>query len=111
MDETKELLENEIAEQIRGLSVLENGSEEKARAVADVQKLYSLKVEEEKNKIDEKSSKTDRLFKTITDGLGIVLPLGFYAFWMKRGLKFEETGTFTSKTFQGLTKFFKPTRK
>ena len=43
--------------------------------------------------------------------LGIVLPLSFYAVWMKRGLQFEETGSFTSKTFQGLTKFFKPTVK
>ena len=48
---------------------------------------------------------------TNVQALGIVLPLSFYAVWMKRGLQFEETGSFTSKTFQGLTKFFKPTVK
>jgi len=41
----------------------------------------------------------------------IVLPLGFYAIWMKRGFKFEETGAFTSTTFKGLIGKFKPTKK
>ena len=41
----------------------------------------------------------------------LVLPLVFYGVWMKRGLKFEETGTFTSQTFKNLFNRFKPTRK
>lgn len=41
----------------------------------------------------------------------LVLPLVFYGVWMRRGLKFEETGTFTSQTFKGLLNRFKPTRK
>lgn len=42
---------------------------------------------------------------------GIVLPLMFYGRWMAKGLKFEETGTFTSTTFRNLFTRFKPTGK
>jgi hypothetical protein len=41
---------------------------------------------------------------------GVVLPLIFYGAWMKKGLKFEETGTYTSTTFKGLFNRFKPTK-
>ena len=41
----------------------------------------------------------------------IVLPLMFYANWMTKGFKFEETGTFTSTTFKSLFNRFKPTGK
>jgi hypothetical protein len=42
--------------------------------------------------------------------IGIGLPLIFYASWMRRGFKFEETGTYTSTTFKGLFNRFKPTK-
>ena len=42
--------------------------------------------------------------------LGVVAPIMFYSAWMKRGLKFEETGTYTSQTFKGLFGKFKPTK-
>lgn len=42
---------------------------------------------------------------------GVVLPLMFYASWMSKGFKFEETGRFTSDTFRGLFMKFKPTKK
>lgn len=41
----------------------------------------------------------------------LVLPLAFYATWMKRGFKFEEEGTFTSTTFRNLFNQFKAKRK
>lgn len=41
----------------------------------------------------------------------LILPLAFYGVWMSRGLKFEETGTYTSATFKNLFNRFKPTRK
>lgn len=58
-----------------------------------------------------KEQKKDRLVKCIIAGVELVLPLAFYAAWMKRGLKFEETGTFTSTTFKGLFNKFRPTKK
>ena len=41
---------------------------------------------------------------------GVVAPIMFYSAWMKRGLRFEETGTYTSQTFKGLFGKFKPTK-
>ena len=41
---------------------------------------------------------------------GVVAPIMFYSVWMKRGLRFEETGTYTSQTFKGLFGKFKPTK-
>lgn len=40
----------------------------------------------------------------------VVLPLGFYGLWMKRGFEFEKTGTFTSNVFRGLFNKFRPTK-
>ena len=67
---------------------------------------------DEKFKKDQLAEETkDRYFKyAVEAGLG-VLTVVFYNCWMKKGFKFEETGSFTSKTFMGLTKFFRPTRK
>lgn len=77
----------------------------------------------EQNELDkqtrEEQFKKDQLAEQIKDryfklGMGvaeIVLPLIFYATWMKRGFKFEETGTYTSTTFRGLFNRFRPTKK
>ncbi len=67
---------------------------------------------EEQFKKDQLSEQIkDRYFKLGIEVAGIVLPLMFYATWMKRGFKFEETGTYTSTTFRGLFNRFRPTKK
>lgn len=53
----------------------------------------------------------DRYAKIGIAAAELVLPLMFYGVWMRRGLRFEETGTFTSQTFKNLFNRFKPTRK
>ena len=58
--------------------------------------------------VEEKSK--DRIVKIVLESAGIVLPIIFYGIWMKRGFKFEETGTFTSQTFRGLFNRFRPTK-
>ena len=54
---------------------------------------------------------TDRYFRAVIAGLEIGLPLLFYGIWMRRGFRFEEKGTYTSKTFMNLCNRFKPTKK
>lgn len=67
---------------------------------------------EEQFKRDQLSEQIkDRYFRFGMDIAGIILPLIFYASWMKKGFKFEETGTFTSTTFRGLFNRFRPTKK
>lgn len=131
-EEIKNLLGEEIKREIENLSTLEPGSKEKSAAIEDLSTLYRLKIEEGKNELtymekydqgiisdrdyEEKKAQLveetrDRYFRLGIAAAEIILPLVFYATWMKRGLKFEETGTYTSTTFRGLFNRFKPTKK
>lgn len=128
-EEIRKLLEEEIKREIRDLSTLEPGSKEKSTAIEDLAKLYRLRIEETRNEWDfnEKYESRDsdmqfkknqleeqvkdRYFRFGVEAAGIILPLIFYAIWMKRGFKFEETGTYTSTTFRGLFNRFRPTKK
>jgi hypothetical protein len=128
-EEIRKLLGEEIKTEIQDLSTLEPGSKEKSTAIEDLAKLYRLRIEETKNEWDfsekydaregdiqlkkdqlEEQVK-DRYFRLGVEAAGIILPLIFYATWMKRGFRFEETGTYTSTTFRGLFNRFKPTKK
>jgi hypothetical protein len=124
----KDLLEEEIKSMIQNLSSLPSGSKEKSTAIDDLVKLYKLRIEETKNEWDFKEKyyvhESDKQFKKIqfeeqvkdryfrlgVEAAGIILPLIFYGIWMRKGFKFEETGTFTSTTFRGLFNRFKPTK-
>ena len=53
----------------------------------------------------------DRYVRIGVAAAELVLPLMFYGVWMKRGFKFEESGTFTSSTFKNLFNRFKPTKR
>lgn len=123
MEEMKGLLEEEIRAQLRDLKSLPSASTEKSEAIDDIVALYKLKMEEEKTELERtvrqseedwkicqrKELVKDRYFRVGIEAAGIVLPLMFYAYWMKKGLKFEEEGTFTSTTFRGLISRFRPT--
>ena len=128
-EEIRDLLGEVIKTEIRNLSTLEPGSKEKSTAIEDLAKLYRLRIEETKNEWDfsEKYESRDsdmqfkknqleeqvkdRYFRLGVEAAGIILPLIFYGIWMRKGFKFEETGTFTSTTFRGLFNRFRPTKK
>lgn len=127
-EEIRRLLGEEIKTEIQKLSSLESGSKEKSTAIEDLATLYRLRIEETKNELDfdEKYDSRvsdqllkkeqldeqvkDRYFRLGVEAASILLPMMFYAVWMRRGFKFEETGTYTSTTFRGLFNRFKPTR-
>ena len=101
----KDLLKETIKEELKNLSCLPSGSEEKTRAIESLVKLYKLRIEETKNEYDARDFKEklkEEYFKLGVEAASIILPLIFYATWLRRGFKFEETGTFTSSTFRGL---------
>lgn len=120
MDKKKtnlELLNEAIGSQIENLKNIEPGSDDHVKATESLSKLYKLKIEEEKSLVEldvkkEQYKKENRnsILKMGIDTAGIVLPLAFYANWMNKGFKFEETGTFTSTTFRGLFQKFKTTK-
>lgn len=132
----EELLSEEIAAEIQALSELNSGSKEKSTAIDDLTKLYKLRIEENKsiwdadekynrrvmedeaNTRDDEVKRTqiaeqvkDRYFRVGIAAAELMIPLVFYGVWMKRGFRFEETGTFTSSTFKGLINRFRPTKK
>lgn len=53
----------------------------------------------------------DRYFKLGIAAAELLIPLMFYGIWMRKGFKFEGTGTYTSTTFRGLFNRFRPTKK
>lgn len=129
--ELKNLLEDEIRSEITKLSSMEPGSAEHQKAADSLATLYKLNIEQTENdrafmekcdreatearevmiKIEElEERKKDRIVKIIMEGAGLALPLIFYGIWMRKGFKFEETGTYTSTTFRGLFNRFRPTR-
>jgi hypothetical protein len=128
-EEIRDLLREEIKTEIQVLSSLQPGSKEKSTAIDALVKLYKMRIEEikndwdfgekydaresdrqlEKERLDEQVK--DRYFRLGVEAVGIILPLMFYAVWLRRGFRFEETGTYTSTTFRGLFSRFKPTRK
>lgn len=128
-EEIKTMLEKEIRNEIENLASLSAGSEEHTKAVDNLAKLYKLKLDEDKTSMEywEKTEtrESDNGFKSaqmeeavkdryIRVGIAaaeLVLPLMFYAVWMRRGFKFEQNGTYTSTTFRGLFSRFKPTKK
>ena len=128
-EDIRELLDNEITDEIKQLSTLTLGSKEHSEAIDGLAKLYRLVIDESKTrleyqeKVDQatyddqfkwkqlRSEELGRYIRYGIDAAGIILPLIFYAAWMRQGFRFEETGTFTSKTFQGLFSKFRPTGK
>lgn len=63
----------------------------------------------ERDRLDEQVK--ERYFRVGIAAAELVIPLVFYGIWMSKGFKFEESGTFTSKTFMGLINRFRPTKK
>ena len=53
----------------------------------------------------------DRYLKLGIAAAELLIPIMFYGIWMRKGFKFEETGTYTSTTFRGLFNRFRPTKK
>lgn len=125
----KDLLEEEIRSEFEKLKSLKPGEKEHSEAVEAMVKLYKLNIDETENNrafmersdrdIDREreyqvklmelnEAKWNRYFRFGAEMAGVTLPLLFYGIWMKKGFKFEETGTFTSTTFRGLFSKFRP---
>lgn len=123
MDENiRNALGDEVLAEILKLDELEVGSEEKVRAIDGVCKLYKLGLEESKQDneieaqfaklnneaIEQRSSKIWNGVKYGLEAAAIVIPAAVSLIFMKKGFKFEETGSYTSTTFRNMFSNFKP---
>lgn len=117
-------MEKEIISLIEELSMYDPGSEEYKEISKAIDGLYvtlnkekSLALEETKlektSELEEKTYKDNRVMGYVKTGVelaSIVVPVIFYGIWMKRGLEFEQEGSYTSATFKGLVSKFKTTK-
>ena len=124
MNDISSLLNEEIVRRLKELPDMEAGTKEIGAAIEDIEHLFKMRVEERKldsedqARVCEQHDKQlenvvrakDRWLRFGLDAAGLIMPMIFYGIWMRRGFRFEETGTFTSKTFLNLINRFKPTK-
>ncbi len=119
MDTNSELLNARISETLNALPNLEAGEREKR--VRELESMYKLRIEEAKVEKEVKlkgAEHQDAVFqaqaeaherrinfwaKLAFDAMALGLQLVAYSAFVKAGFKFEETGTFCSKTFRDVT--------
>ena len=94
MDKIVEMLDREYESTLQAVSQATTGSEEAKWQLQKLSELYKRTQVEE--------GKKDRIVKIVLEGIAVLIPASVSCFWMAKGLKFEETGTFTSRTGQWL---------
>ena len=109
MDEIKNRLEEEIERELQNLNAISPGEDGYHEATERLDKLYRLRIDEKRadseiacNSDNQLSGAKDRIIRYALDAVGIVLPIAVSWVWMGRGLRFEETGSYTSRTGQWL---------
>ena len=108
MDNKKrELLEEEIQTQIENLKYL--SGEEYTAMVQNIEKMYKLNIEDVKTEseleLEKVKAKEQKREKNIDRGINLGMfgfQMGMFGYWLSKGYKFEETGTFTSPSFKNL---------
>lgn len=119
MDTNSELLNKRIEENLKALPDLEATAREKR--VKELESLYKLRIEEMKTETEARQKGAEHMdamcqaqaeakerkinfgARLAFDALSLGLQLAAYSCFIKAGFKFEETGTFCSKTFRDVT--------
>lgn len=122
MDYTlKKKLEEECERTLEGVSQAVAGSEEAKAQLEKLAMLHKLRMEEEKidcvnrdrvsketcDRMEDRNKKIDNLLKFLANIAAIGIPTAASCFWMRKGMKFEETGSYTGRTPQWVSSFFR----
>ena len=110
---TEKMLNEEMIRMFQELANTEVTDEKRKEIIDELVALHALKIDIEKINLEFKDKfrmKKDVIFKAGVDVATTIMPLVFYAFWMTKGFKFEETGSYSSTTFKNLFSRFKPTK-
>lgn len=93
--------------QLQKLSELHKQRMNEQKAAEDayhqMEELTVKKTELQLKEEQAKDGKKDRIIKFVMDSAAILIPVGVSSYWMAKGLTFEKTGTFTSRTQQWLS--------
>lgn len=111
------MLDEEYEKTLDAVSKAQTGSEEAKWQLQKLGELHKQRMNETKQFDDAVhqeeeirlkkeqmiESKKDRVIKTGLEIAAIVVPTAVSSYWMARGMRFEQTGTFTSRTGQWLS--------
>lgn len=125
MDETMNMLDRAYMDTLQAVTDAKTDSEEARWQIQKLNELLNQKTtmmqsENENTRavvelhMKEKQLKDDwkdRIIKNVLDGVSIILPIAVSSYWMAKGLRFEETGTFTSRTGQWVSQHLRLFRK
>lgn len=112
MEDIKRMLDDEYVRTLEAVSLAKAGSDEGAEQLKKLAELHRQRMEEVKaaeslriqqeelelKKTQAQEAKKDRIIKIVVDGVSILLPVAVSSYWMAKGLQFEKTGSFTSRT-------------
>lgn len=121
----RQMLDEEYRNTLRAVSEAQTGSEEAKWQMQKLTELHKQRIDEEqtdrdtsfryeelelkKKQIEE--GKFDRVVRLVVDGAAIIVPCVVSSYWMGKGLKFEETGSFTSRVGNWVSGHFRIFRK
>ena len=108
IEETKSELD---AEDKRSRRTLESEANVRENEIKKSQLDEQIKADVQDEQYKRSQQVKDRYFKLGIAAAELLIPIMFYGIWMRKGFKFEETGTYTSTTFRGLFNRFRPTKK
>lgn len=117
MEDLSVMLDREYESTLQAVSMSQAGSEEAKWQLQKLSELHKQRMNEKQTTGDSlmraeelrikeeqlKDGKKDRIVRYVLDGAAILVPITVSSFWMAKGLKFEETGSFTSRTGQWLS--------
>lgn len=118
MSEITKMLNEEYERTLSDLSLETKETEE---AKWELQKLTALhkqrmdiaeqEARKAKDENDVKEGKKDRIVKIALESAGILIPVAASSYWMAKGLMFEKTGSYSSRTMQWLSSHFRLFKK
>lgn len=121
----RQMLDKEYKITLKAVSEAKAGTDEAKWQMQKLIELHKQRMNEEQTDRDTsirseelelkreqiKESKADRIVRLIADGAAIVVPCVVSSYWMGKGLKFEETGSFTSRVGNWVSGHFRLFRK
>lgn len=111
MDDIGTMLDREYQNTLEAVSRATTGTEEAKWNLQKLSELHKQRMNEKQasneayfhyeelrmKKQQQKEGKTDRVIKVVLETSAILVPVLASAFWMAMGLRFEETGSITSR--------------
>ena len=129
MDKTNaQMLDEAYRKTLEEVAQATAGSDEAKWELQKLHALHTLKMNEQKaanesylasiqgeeislKEAQMKDGRKDRILQTVLNSAAILIPVAVSSYWMAKGLKFEQTGTFTSRTGQWLSNHIRLFRK